>query len=85
MEKNYLNINNLKVSSELAKFIEEELLKNTDISAKKFWLEFDRIVHELAPKNKMLLKKEKIYKKKLMNGILLTKAKKIIFKNTKNF
>ena len=47
MEKNYLNINNLKVSSDLAKFVDEELLKNTDISSNKFWLEFDKAVSKI--------------------------------------
>ena len=32
MKNNYQTVNNLKVSSELLKFVNEELLKNTDNS-----------------------------------------------------
>ena len=56
MKNQYTKIHNLSVSNELLNFVNEELLKNTDISSKKFWEGFDRVVHELAPKNKDLLK-----------------------------
>ena len=55
MEKNYLNINSLKVSTELLNFVNDELLKDTDISPEKFWSGFDKSVNELTPKNKELL------------------------------
>ena len=61
MKKSYTNVNNLKVSNELLKFVNEELLKDTTISP-KILVGFDIAVHELAP-NKELLKKE-TYKKK---------------------
>ena len=57
MNKNYISVNNLKVSSELYEFINEELLKDTNITPEKFWRGLDKSVHELAPKNKELLKK----------------------------
>ena len=56
MSKNYQNIHNLKVSTELLSFINNELLKDLDISTEVFWLGFDKIVHEIAPLNKELLK-----------------------------
>ena len=56
MSSNYISVNNLKVSSILLSFVNEELLKDIDISSEKFWLGFDKIVHELAPKNKQLIK-----------------------------
>ena len=56
MKKNYIDVNNLKISSELLEFVNEELLKGTDIKPKKFWLGFDKCVHELSPKNKELIK-----------------------------
>ena len=38
--------------------------KDTSISPEKFWEGFDRVVHELAPKNKSLLKiREDLQKK----------------------
>ena len=55
MQEKYININSLKVSENLSKFISEELLKNLDISPEKFWLGFEKAVNELAPKNKKLI------------------------------
>ena len=55
MPKNYQNIHSLKVSEELLSFVNNELLKDLDITSENFWLGFDNVVHELAPKNKELL------------------------------
>jgi malate synthase len=64
MKEQYTKIHNLSVSNKLLKFINEELLKDTKISSEKFWRGFDRVVHELAPKNKDLLKiRENLQKK----------------------
>ena len=64
MKKNYQDVHNLKVSTILLKFVNEELLKGTDITPEKFWSGFDRSVHELAPKNKSLIKfREDLQKK----------------------
>ena len=57
MNNNYEEVNNLKISSKLLKFVNDEILKDTDVSPKKFWSDFDQIVHELAPINKNLLDK----------------------------
>ena len=65
MTKNYVNINNLKVSSKLSKFINEELLVGTDVSPDKFWSGLDKSVHELAPKNRELLEKRDNLQKKI--------------------
>ena len=64
MKMNYTVVNNLKVSGELLKFVNEDLLKDTNITPEKFWQGFDDSVHELAPKNKELLKtREELQKK----------------------
>ena len=55
MRKNYQIVNNLKVSKELLSFVNNELLKDTNISPERFWSGFDKTVHELAPKNKKLI------------------------------
>ena len=55
MKTKYVKVNNLKISEKLLSFVNDELLKNTNITSKKFWESFDDIVHELAPKNKELL------------------------------
>ena len=85
MKKDYVNVNNLKVSNTLLKFVNEEVLKDTNITAEKFWLGFDKSVHELAPKNRELLKKRKDYKIKSTNGIYRIKVKIFKLMNTKNF
>ena len=52
MSTKYQNVNNLKVSKIILSFVNDELLKGTNISPEKFWSDFDNIVHELAPMNK---------------------------------
>ena len=56
MKKKYIKINNLSVASDLLNFVNNELLKDTKISPEKFWSQFDKLVHQLAPKNKELIK-----------------------------
>ena len=55
MQEKYININSLKVSENLAKFIREELLEDLNISPEKFWTGFEKVVKELAPKNLSLI------------------------------
>ena len=85
MNINYIDIGNLKVSENLVKFVNEELLVETNINPERFWSGFDRSVHELAPKNKELLEKRKDLQKKLMIGTFKIKAKKLTLMNIKNF
>ena len=64
MSTSYKNVNNLKVAEDLLSFVNDELLKDTDISPEKFWLGLDKIVHELAPQNKKLIEiRENLQKK----------------------
>ena len=59
MEK--VNINELKISKTLLNFINQEVLPETDINEKDFWIKFSKVVHELSPINKALIeKREKI-------------------------
>jgi malate synthase len=48
-------VNGLQVATRLHRFIEDEVLPKTGIERDAFWHGFDRIVHELAPKNAALL------------------------------
>ncbi len=57
MKEKYLKINRLSVSRNLTNFINKELLPGTSINKKKFWKDFDKVVHELSPKNRKLLQK----------------------------
>ena len=60
----YKIVNNLKVAEDLLAFVNNELLKEIEISPEKFWLNFDKISHELAPQNKKLIQiRENLQKK----------------------
>ena len=85
MVKDYVNVNNLKVSSILYKFVNEELLKDTNITAEKFWLGFDKSVHELAPKNTELLKKREDLQNKINKWHIQNKGKNIQIDEYKKF
>ena len=64
MPTNYKSVNNLKVSEDLLNFVNNDLLKDTGIKPEKFWLGFDEAVHNLAPKNRELIKiRENLQKK----------------------
>ena len=76
MQTKYLNINNLKVSEVLLNFVNNELLKETSISPEKFWLGFDKAIHELAPKNKKLIEIRENLQKKIDNWHIKNKDKK---------
>ncbi len=52
----YIKIENLSVSDELFKFVNEELLPGTKIIQKDFWEKFDNFAHELTPENRKLIK-----------------------------
>ena len=45
MKDQYKKINNLSVSVKLLNFINNELLKDTEISIEKFWEDFDSIIN----------------------------------------
>ena len=65
MKEQYTKIQNLSVSNKLLNFINTELLKDTKISPEKFWKGFDKAIHELAPKNKDLIKIREDLQKKI--------------------
>jgi malate synthase len=59
-----INKKNLKISTTLFEFINNEVIPGTDIDVEKFWDGFDSAVHELAAINKKLIsKREEIQKK----------------------
>ena len=63
MPTNYKSINKLKVAEDLLSFVNNELLKDTGINQEKFWSGFSDAVHNLATKNKEIIKtREKLQK-----------------------
>ena len=85
MKKNYIDVNNLKISSELLDFVNEDLLKGTDIKPEKFWSGFDICVHELSPKNKELIKIRENIKKKIDEWHIKNKGNEIKIEEYKKF
>ena len=59
MAKKYINTQDLSISENLYNFINKEALPGTNISEENFWKGFSKVSHELAPKNKELIKVEK--------------------------
>ena len=50
-------VGGLSVAKALYDFIGKEVLPGTGIPEAAFWTRFDRIIHDLAPKNRALLRK----------------------------
>ena len=85
MSKNYVSVNNLKISKDLLSFINNELLKGIDISPDVFWFKFDEIIHELTPKNKKLIEKRNDLQKKIDDWHIQNKGTKIKLSEYKKF
>ena len=85
MQKKYTKINNLSVSNDLLNFVNNELLKNTKISPEKFWLGFDEAIHNLAPRNKELIKIRDDLQKKIDSWHIENKGSEINIEKYKKF
>jgi malate synthase len=85
MSTTYKSVNNLKVSEDLVSFVNNELLKDTGIIPEKFWLGFDEAVHNLAPKNKELIKKRESLQKKIDDWHIKNKGNLIKIEEYKKF
>ena len=85
MSTKYVSVNKLKISENLLSFVNDELLKDTDISPEKFWLGFDSAVHELAPENKKLIKTREQLQEKINNWHIKNKGQEIKLDKYKKF
>jgi malate synthase len=85
MKSQYTKIYNLSVSNELLNFINNELLKDTKISPGKFWEGFDKMVHELTPRNKELIQIREDFQKKIDNWHIKNNGNEINLKEYKKF
>jgi malate synthase len=85
MKEQYTKIHDLSVSNKLLNFVNEELLQDTNISSEKFWEGFNRVVHELAPKNKGLLKIREDLQKKIDDWHIANKGSEINLEEYKKF
>ena len=85
MKTKYENVKNLKVAKELLSFVNNELLKDINITSEKFWSGFDIVVHELEPKNKELLKIRENIQKKIDDWHIKNKGNEINIDEYKKF
>ena len=85
MPTKYVSVNKLKISEDLLIFVNNELLKDTEISPEKFWLGFESAVHELAPKNKKLIEKREQLQKKINEWHIKNKGNEIKLDDYKKF
>ncbi len=57
----YIEIGQLKIAKPLANLVEHEILPGLNLAAEQVWSEFEKILEDLAPRNKDLLaKREKL-------------------------
>ena len=85
MQNKYIKINTLKVSENLLKFVNEELLDGIDISSEKFWLGFEKTINELSPKNKDLIKFREDLQKRIDDWHVANKSKSLNLDEYKSF
>ena len=85
MSIKYKNVENLKVSEELLNFVDKELLKDTAVSPEKFWSGFSKVVHDLAPKNRELIKIREEIQQKINEWHKSRKGNEISLEEYKDF
>jgi malate synthase len=85
MPNKYTTLNNLKISNELLSFVNNELLKDTEVTPEIFWMGFDKVVHELSPKNKELILNREKLQKEINDWHIKNKGKEIDINKYKKF
>src|SRR5699024_1974946 len=60
-----IDCHGLQVAEPLYQFVEQEALKDTDLSSDEFWKGFSQLVQDLTPTNKALLQKRAELQSKL--------------------
>lgn len=51
----YVKVGNLQVASVLFEFIHKDGLPGSGLNQEQFWVDFEKLVHDMSPKNKKLL------------------------------
>ncbi|MFJ7752524.1 malate synthase G [Peribacillus muralis] len=51
----YVNVGNIKVAPVLLEFINKEGIPGSNLNQEQFWIDFEKLVYDLSPKNKKLL------------------------------
>ncbi|MBD1161767.1 malate synthase G [Pelagibacterales bacterium SAG-MED15] len=84
-QEQFYKVFDLSVSNTLLKFINKELLPGTGISKGRFWSGFNKVIHDLAPKNKHLIEIREKLQKSIDSYNLDNKGKKLNIKKYKKF
>ena len=74
---NLIKKNELKINSKLFDFINNEVLPGTHVEIESFWSNFGKVVHELSPINKNLIKKRKHIQEKIDEWHKINKDKEL--------
>ncbi len=85
MQEKYIKINNLQVAEKLSNFVNDELLKDTNVSSENFWEGLEKTLDELTPKNKKLIKLRDDLQKKIDDWHIKNKDKKFNLDEYKKF
>ena len=81
----YISQGKLLVSAKLLEFVNKDLLPGTNINIEKFWKDFDKTVHELAPRNRELLYIREKMQKQIDEWHLARKGQKTDFSSYTTF
>jgi len=84
-QEKFIKIYDLSVSKLLFDFVNNEVLRGTSISSKRFWSGFNKAVHELAPINKKLIQKRHKLQRSIDSYHLSKKSRKFNKKEYKKF
>ena len=82
---NMIEKNNLKISQTLFDFVNNEAIPGTDLKLEHFWDQFSKIIHELTPINKNLIKKRDIIQKQIDTWHISNRGKELDKKEYINF
>ncbi|MBZ0333831.1 malate synthase G [Marinobacter sp. AL4B] len=80
-----VQVGGIQVAKNLYDFVNNEAILGTGIDADKFWAEFDKIVNELAPRNRDLLAKRDAIQEKLDTWSRDHKGQKLDMAEYKSF
>lgn len=80
-----VQIGGIQVAKNLYDFVNNEAIPGTGVDADKFWAEFDKIVNELAPRNRELLAKRDAIQEKMDSWNRDHKGQKLDMAEYKSF
>jgi malate synthase len=80
-----VQVGGIQVAKNLYDFVNNEAIPGTGIDADKFWAEFDKIVNELAPRNRELLAKRDAIQEKMDSWNRDHKGQKLDMAEYKSF